>query len=92
VSAIPYAVAAPLLVVMAQSAWVVITGWNFRHNAMFAHISQPMTLAGLATIAVVSFYVIRPFVNEVTSRWVALAGCVLGFTMLIEVFIPHLSE
>ena len=91
ISAVPYAVCVPILVVMAQSAWVV-RGWNFSHNALLAMVFHPIVLGGMAIIAVVSFFVIRPFARHPASRWVAFLMCVLGFTILVELFLPKLAE
>ena len=90
-SVVPYALFVPVLVVMAQSAWVV-RGWNFRHNALLAHVFHPVVLGGMAIIALISFFVIRPFAQRATSRWVAFLVCVLGFTILIESLLPKLAE
>ena len=87
----PYAIFVPILVVMAQSAWVV-RGWNFRHNALLAQVFHPVILGGMAIIAVISFFVIRPFASRTTSRWVAFLACVLGLTILIESLLPKLAE
>jgi hypothetical protein len=91
VSVIPYALVVPLLVVLAQSAWVV-QGWNFRHNALLAQSDEPVVLAGMVIIALISFFVIRPFADRTTSRWTAFLGCILGFTILVESFLPKLAE
>jgi hypothetical protein len=90
VSVLPYALFVPVLVVMAQSAWVV-QGWDFRYNALLAHVYHPVILSGMAILAVISFFVIRPFASRVTSRWVAFLACVVGFTMLIEMLLPKLK-
>jgi hypothetical protein len=92
VSAVPYALFVPVLVVMAQSAWVVQGGWSFRHNAWLAGVFRPVSLGCMAVIAVISFFVIRPFASRATSRWVAFLACVLGFTTLIEMLSPKLAE
>ena len=91
ISVVPYALFVPVLVVMAQSAWVV-RGWNFRHNALLAQVFHPVVLSGMAIIAVISFFVIRPFAGRTSGRWVAFLACVLGFTMLIESLLPKLAE
>ena len=87
----PYAIFVPILVVMAQSAWVV-RGWNFRHNALLAQVFHPVVLGGMAIIAVISYFVIRPFASRTTSRWFTFLACVLGFTILIESLLPKLAE
>lgn len=92
VSVVPYAVLVPLLVVMAQSAWVVQKGWSFRHNALLAGVLHPVVLGGMVVIGLVSFFVIRPFARRAGSRWVAFIGCVLGFTVVIESLMPKLAE
>ena|ERR1041385_4175830 len=90
-SVVPYALFVPVLVVIAQSAWVV-RGWNFRHNALLAQPFHPVVLGGMAISALISFFVIRPFAKRAMSRWVAFLSCVLGFTILIESLLPHLAE
>ena len=90
-SAIPYAVLVPILVVIAQSAWVV-QGWNFRHNALLAGLFHPVILGGMAVIAVISFFIIRPFVDRALSRWIAFLSCVAIFTITIELCLPKLAE
>jgi hypothetical protein len=76
---------------MAQSAWVVQEGWGFRYNALLAHAYHPVILGGMAILAVISFFVIRPFASRVSSRWVAFLACVLGFTTLLEMLLPKLE-
>lgn len=90
VSAVPYALFVPFLVVMAQSAWVV-QGWNFR-NTLLAEVFHPFVLGGMVVIALISFFVIRPFACRATSRWVAFIACILGFTILVESLLPKLAE
>src|SRR5512145_472669 len=87
-SVIPYAIFVPVLVVMAQSAWVVQHGSEFRHT-LLAGVFSPVAFGGMAVSAVISFFVIRPFARRVISRWIALLACVLAFTMLIESLLPH---
>jgi len=91
VSVVPYALFVPLLVVMTQSAWVVHGGWDF-YNALLAHAYDPIMLGGMAVLAVISFFVIRPFARRVLSRWVAFLACVVGFTVLIEMLLPKLAR
>lgn len=90
-SAVPYALLVPVLVVMAQSAWVV-QGYDFRHNALLAQLPDPFVLGGMAVIAVISFFVIRPFMMRATDRWTAFLSCVVGFTVLVYVFCGKLVE
>jgi hypothetical protein len=90
VSAIPYALFVPILVVMAQSAWVV-QGSNFR-NTLLAEFFHPVVLLGIVVVAVISFFVIRPFVDQAVSRWVAFLVCVIGLTILGEFLLPTLAE
>jgi hypothetical protein len=90
VSVVPYALFVPVLVVMAQSAWVV-QGWDFRYNALLAHVYHPVILGGMAVLGVISFFVIRPFARRTLSRWVAFLACVVGFTILIEMLLPKLA-
>ena len=91
VSVVPYALFVPVFVVMAQSAWVV-RGWNFRHNALLAQVFHPVVLGGMAIIAVISFFIIRPFAGRATSRWIAFLACAVGFTILVESLLPKLAE
>jgi hypothetical protein len=88
---VPYAILVPALVVLAQSAWVV-QGWNFRHNALLARIFDPDVLGGMAIIAVISFFVIRPFAKRTNARRVAFLACIVGFTILAESLSPKLAE
>lgn len=90
ISALPYAICVPILVVMAQSAWVV-QGWNFRHNALLAQVSHPVVIGGMLVIAAISFVVLRPFVRT-TNRWPVFLACVVSFTFLIVKFLPKLAE
>lgn len=90
-SAVVCAFFVPIVVVMAQSAWVV-QGWNFRHNALLANVSDPIVLGGMAIVAVISFFAIRPFARRASSRLGAFLACVLIFTMLIELLLPHIAE
>ena len=91
VSAVPYAVLVPVLVVMAQSAWVAARGWGLR-NTLLAAAFHPIVLSGMVVVVVISFFVIRPFAGRATGRWVALLACVLGFTALVEPLLPKISE
>jgi hypothetical protein len=91
-SVVPYAILVPVLVVMAQSALVIFCGESFRSNALLAHMSHPVVLGGMTIMAIISFFVIRPFVNRATSRWVAFLSCVVGFTILVESLLPNLAE
>jgi len=91
VSVIPYALFVPVLVVMAQSAWVVQEGWGFRYNALLGHAYHPIILGGMAVLGVISFFVIRPFASRVISRRVAFLACVVSFTILIEMLLPKLA-
>lgn len=89
-SVVPYALFVPVLVVMAQSAWVV-QGYDFHHNALLAAVFHPIVLGGMAVIAVISSFVIRPFASRATSRWVAFLACVIGFTVLLEMLLPKVA-
>ena len=90
VSAVPYAVFVPVLVVFAQSAWVV-QGWDFRYNALLAGVFHPIILCGMAIVALISYFMIRPFVGRASSRWVAFLSCVIVFTIVIELLLPKLA-
>jgi hypothetical protein len=89
VSTLPYALFVPILVIMAQSAWAV-RYWDFRHHALLAGVDNPVVLCGMVVVAVISFFVIRPFVRRPASRWIAFLSCVVGFTMVIEPLMPKI--
>jgi len=92
-AAIPYAILVPVLVVMAQSAWVQVTGGDFRLNGLLPEMFHPICLIGMIVVAVISFFVIRPFVMRAIQRWIAFFLCVVGFTALIEFLLfPGLAE
>jgi hypothetical protein len=90
ISAIPYAFAVPVLVVMMQSAWV-IRGWNFR-NTLLAQLFYPPIFLGLCAAGIVSFFLIRPFARSAVGRWAAVLFCVAVVTFTYELFMPKLAE
>jgi len=92
ISAVPYAVCVPVLVVMAQSAWGVVSGRGFRNHALLSDPFHPVVLGGMAIIAVISYFAIRPFTGRVESRWTVFLACILGFTILVGSLLPNLAE
>ena len=92
VSAFPYALLVPLLVVLVHDAYASMTGWSFRHNTIVAQPIHPVLLAGFGVIAVISYFVIRPFANRAASRWVAFLSCVAVFSYLAILLLPKLAE
>lgn len=91
VSVVPYALVVPVLVVMAQSAWAVHDS-DFRHNALLADVFDPIILGGMAIVAVISYFAIRPFAGRAISRRAAFFACVLGFTVIAKVLLPEIAE
>ena len=79
VSAIPYALFVPVLVVMAHDAESSLAGWSFRNNALIAGPFPPEILTIMCIIALVSYFAIRPFANRAASRWAAFLSCVVFF-------------
>jgi len=94
-SVVPYALFVPVLVMMAASAWDVRQGTSLPRTLLaevLADPFHPVIVCVIAVIAVISFFVIRPFASRATNRWVAFLACVLGFTILIESLLPKLAE
>ena|ERR1041385_3750010 len=92
VSALPYALLVPVLVVLIHDAHASMTGWSFRHNALVAQPMHPVILAGLGIIALISYFVIRPFRYRRMSRWVAFMVCVAAFSITVIALLPKLAE
>jgi hypothetical protein len=90
-SVVPFALFVPVLVVMAQSAWVVTEGWSFTYNATLSMVFHPIILGGMTFIAVLSFFAIRSFAKRTTTRWAAFLACVIGFTAIAEILLPKLA-
>ena len=92
VSAWPYALLVPVLVVLAHDADASLEGWSWRNNALLARPFPPVILGSLGLIAVVSFFVIRPFTSRVINRWVAFTACIAFFSLVAIVLLPKLAE
>jgi hypothetical protein len=91
-SAAPYALLVPVLVVMAHSVWMVESGSRFRWTLLAGVFDEPAILCCVAVIGFISLFVIRPFAGHATSRWIAFLLCVIGFTMVLRLFLPELAE
>lgn len=85
-----YAIVVPILVVMSESAWTV-QSWHFR-NTLLNNVFSFSGLVLITVVALISFFVIRPFAIGRTARTVAFLVCVLGFTVLLVLFLPKLAE
>lgn len=92
VSAWPYALLVPVLVVLIHDADTSLGGWSWRNNALLARPLPPVLLGSLALIAVVSFFVIRPCTARVIDRWAAFLGCVAFFSLAAIKLLGKLAE
>lgn len=91
VSAWPYALFVPVLVVMAHDAEASFSGYSFR-NALVAQPFHLGILIIMGVIALLSYFAIRPFTGRATSRWFVFLACVVFFSALAISFLPKLAE
>lgn len=92
-SALPYALLVPVLAVLVHDAEASMGGWNWRHNVLMAGGFPSLLLLGYVVVmALLSFFVIRPFRERAGSRWVAFIACVAFFSAVLVGIIPKLAE
>src|SRR5688572_11173908 len=90
IAAIPYALAVPVLVVMAQSA-LTAQGWPLKYT-LLSNVFHPVIVLMLLGVALASLFVLKHFVDHAASRWAALILCVIGLTAIARLLTPALTH
>lgn len=86
IKAIPYALVVPVLVLMLSSA-VTANGSYLKYTLLW-NLFHPVVLLGALIVSILALMLLKHFVDGTATRWTALVLCVIGFTLLKEIFLP----